>query len=77
MTTNSKPKISPISLPTVGMSRWEQLRHFIPVSRETWRQLVLAGKAPQPVRLTERCTMYDNVAVHRWLAAPTDFRVEG
>lgn len=77
MTTNSKPKLTPITLPTVGMSRWEQLRHFIPVSRETWRQLVIAGKAPQPVRLTERCTMYDNVAVHRWLAAPTDFRVEG
>jgi prophage regulatory protein len=77
MTTDSKSKQTPTTLPTVGMSRWEQLRHFIPVSRETWRQLVRAGKAPQPVRLTERCTMYDNRAVHRWLAAPADFRAEG
>lgn len=76
MTTKNKAKLPPATLPPVGMSRWEQLRHFIPVSRETWRQLVLAGKAPQPVRLTERCTMYDNGAVHRWLAGPADFRSE-
>ena len=76
MTTTAKVKPAPQNLPQVGMSRWEQLRHFIPVSRETWRQLVKAGRAPKPVRLTERCTMYDNGAVHRWLAAPTDFRAE-
>ena len=77
MTTKAKAKSAPETLPPVGMSRWEQLRHFIPVSRETWRQLVLAGRAPQAHRLTERCTMYDNGAVHRWLAAPSDFRAEG
>lgn len=77
MTAKAKINHTPAMLPTIGMSRWEQLRHFIPVSRETWRQLVRAGKAPQPVRLSERCTMYDNSAVHRWLAAPADFRAEG
>lgn len=51
MTTDTKAKPAPITLPAVGMSRWEQLRHFIPVSRETWRQLVIAGRAPKPVRL--------------------------
>lgn len=76
MTIKAKTKLPPETLPQVGMSRWEQLRHFIPVSRETWRQLVIAGRAPKAVRLTERCTMYDNGAVHRWLAAPTDFRAE-
>jgi len=76
MATTAKPKQVPETLPEIGLSRWEQLRHFIPVSRETWRQLVKAGKAPQPVRLTERCTMYDNGAVRRWLAAPADFRAE-
>ncbi|WP_395406354.1 helix-turn-helix transcriptional regulator [Pseudoduganella sp. UC29_106] len=62
------------SLPTVGMSRWQQLRHVIPVSREKWRQLVIAGKAPAPVRLSERCTMYANAEVHRWLADPVGYR---
>jgi prophage regulatory protein len=62
------------SLPTVGMSRWKSLRHFVPISRESWRKLVNAGKAPKPVRLTERCTMYPNVEVHRWLADPANYR---
>jgi prophage regulatory protein len=62
-------------LPLVGMSRWEQLRHFIPISRESWRKLVIDGKAPKPVKLSERCTMYPNVEVHRWINDPTNYRV--
>ncbi|MBV8635979.1 MAG: transcriptional regulator [Burkholderiaceae bacterium] len=65
------------SLPLVGMSRWQQLRHIIPVSREKWRQLVLAGQAPAPIRISERCTMYQNVEVHRWLADPVGYRQDG
>lgn len=65
------------SLPLVGMSRWMQLQHIIPVSREKWRQLVNAGRAPAPVRLSERCSMYPNAEVHRWLADPIGYRVEG
>ena len=62
------------SLPLVGMSRWTQLSHFIPVSREKWRQLVIAGQAPQPVKLSARCSMYSNPEVHRWLADPVSYR---
>lgn len=62
------------TLPRDGLSRWEQLRHFIPVSRETWRKLVVAGKAPRPVKLTERNTMYPNAEVHRWIADPTRYQ---
>lgn len=64
-------------LPQVGMSKWNQLCHFIPVSREKWRQLVNAGKAPAPIKLSERCTMYKNSEVHRWLDDPINFRAEG
>lgn len=62
------------TLPAIGMSRWEQLRHFVPISRESWRKLVNSGKAPRPVRLSERCTMYSNAEVHRWLADPAEYR---
>lgn len=75
MTTKDNHK-TPDTLPQVGMSRWEQLKHFIPVSRESWRKLVIAGKAPQPVKLSERCTMYPNAEVHRWIADPANYRVE-
>lgn len=63
------------TLPTVGMSRWDTLSYFVPISRESWRKLVIAGKAPQPVRLSERCTMYSNEEVHRWLADPKGYEV--
>jgi len=74
MAAKHQSKQVPDSIPSVGMSRWEQLRHFIPVSRETWRQMSLAGKAPQPVRLTERCTMYSNAEVLRWIADPANYQ---
>lgn len=75
MATDSKQN-HPQTLPQVGMSRWEQLRHFIPVSRESWRKLVIAGKAPKAVKLTERCTMYSNAEVHRWLADPANYQAQ-
>lgn len=66
----------PPTLPTVGMCRWDRLRHFVPISRESWRKLVNDGRAPNPIRLTERCTMYSNAEVHRWLADPTNYRAQ-
>lgn len=74
MTNDTQANSAP-TLPTVGKSRWMQLQHFIPVSRGTWHKLVVAGKAPQPQRLSERCTMYDNREVHRWLADPVNYQV--
>jgi prophage regulatory protein len=61
------------TLPTIGMCRWENLSHFVPISRESWRKLVKAGRAPQSVKLSERCTMYSNAEVHRWLADPAGY----
>lgn len=68
---------APPALPIVGMSRWQQLRHFVPVSRETWRKLGLAGRAPAAIRLSDRCSLYPNTEVHRWLADPVGYRAEG
>nr|WP_241161726.1 transcriptional regulator [Burkholderia gladioli] len=61
-------------LPAMGLSKWAQIAPFIPCCRETWRKLVLAGKAPQAIRLSETCTVYRNEDVHRWLADPLNYR---
>ncbi|PEH87130.1 transcriptional regulator [Burkholderia gladioli] len=61
-------------LPAVGLSKWSQIQPFIPFCRETWRKLVIAGKAPQAIRLSETCTVYRNEDVHRWLADPLNYR---
>lgn len=64
------------TLPADGLSSWNQIAPFLPFSREKFRQLVLAGKAPQPVRFSERCTAYRNAEVHRWLADPLNYTTE-
>ena len=63
----------PDTLPKTGYSRWQQLAPYMPFSRETWRQLVVAGKAPKPTYLTKRCKIYKNEDVHKWLADPTNY----
>lgn len=70
----SQPAPTAPTLPMVGMSRWAELSKFIGISRETWRQLVLAGRAPAPVRLSERCSLYPNAQIHAWLADPVNYR---
>lgn len=69
-----KPHTSIPQLPNSGYSRWQQLAPFMPFSRETWRLLVKAGKAPQPTYLSKRCKIYPNVEVHRWFADPNNYR---
>jgi predicted DNA-binding transcriptional regulator AlpA len=64
------------TLPRDGHSRWKQLAPFLGVSRETWRKLCLAGRAPRPIALSARCTVWKNAQVHQWLADPTNYRAE-
>jgi prophage regulatory protein len=71
----NKPKAStPLVLPTTGLSKWPQIEPFLPIGRETWRKLVRAGKAPQPIRLSETCVVYKNEEVHRWIADPLGYK---
>lgn len=61
-------------LPRVGLSTWRMIAPFIPMCRESWRKLVVAGRAPQPIRLTSSCSMYRNEDVLEWLADPIGYR---
>lgn len=68
--------VIPQSLPVNGMSRLNQIVPFLSFSREKFRQLVKAGRAPQPVRLSLRCTVYSNQEMHRFFADPLNYRAE-
>lgn len=74
----SRPGDAPVApiLPSIGFSRWPQIAPFLPMGRETWRKLVRAGKAPQPVRFSETCVAYRNEDMHRFLADPLNFAAE-
>lgn len=65
------------TLPKDGMSRFKQFQTFLPISRETWRQLVAQGKAPKPVRMGVRCTLWKNSELHEFLNDPLNYRAEG
>lgn len=78
MTTKQETEATPSKkLPADGMSRWHQIEPFSPFSREKFRQLVRAGKAPQPVRFSQRCTAYHNHELHRFFADPLNYSAKG
>ncbi|MCA8278511.1 AlpA family phage regulatory protein [Burkholderia cepacia] len=61
------------TLPLDGISRWNQIAPFVGVSRETWRKLCLVGRAPQPIRLSSRCTVWKNTEIHQYLRDPVHY----
>lgn len=62
------------TLPKIGKSRWAKIRPFSPVSKETFRKLSKAGKAPKAERFGCRMTYFDNGELHKWLADPINYR---
>lgn len=69
----------PVSTPLLpgGLSRFNDIEPYLPFSRETWRLMVKAGRAPQSQRVNPRCTVWQNDEVNAWLANPAAFKVEG
>jgi len=68
--------VEPEVLPLSGMSRFSQFKKFLPLSREKFRQLSKAGKAPQGIRMGSRLTMYSNQELHLFLANPIGYKVQ-
>lgn len=49
--------------------RLPQVLQLIPVSKSTWWAWVAAKKAPAPIRLGERCTVWKAVEIESFIAA--------
>jgi prophage regulatory protein len=45
-------------LPDAGLLRIKQLLRFVPVSRSSWWAGVKAGRYPQPLKLSDRVTVW-------------------
>ncbi|MFM0614537.1 transcriptional regulator [Paraburkholderia nemoris] len=65
------------SLPLDGFSRWNDLRAFLPFSRETLRKRELEGRFPRRQHLTQRCAVWPNRELHRWFADPVGYTATG
>lgn len=68
---------APESLPADGFSRWNDLIRFVPFSRETVRKRELEGRFPRRQHVTQRCAVWANRELHRWMADPVNYRAEG
>ena len=78
----SKPKYELVivdseqKFPVDGMSRWSDIKHLIPVSKEKWRQLIRDGYAPPVTRVGIRCSFQSNREILRWLSDPLSYRAK-
>ncbi len=65
---------SPSTLPLVGHTRWQELKHFVAFSRETLRRYELEGHFPKRVRFSQRCTGWPNDELQRYFADPENYQ---
>jgi predicted DNA-binding transcriptional regulator AlpA len=59
-----------------GLSRWDELRHLIPMDRRTWQRLGKSGRAPVPERMGKRLSLYRNSQILSWLADPANWSID-
>jgi prophage regulatory protein len=62
------------TIPLIGFPRWAQLRPCQRFGRETWRKMVIDGKAPSPIKRSERCVMWSNARIRQFLAYPLSYK---
>ena len=75
-TTRDK-QIHGLVLPLDGFSRYASFRHLICIGRTKWHELVKSGKAPQPISLGSRTTVYSNKELHRFMNDPSNYSTQG
>lgn len=69
---NKTPLTQLIPLALYG---WQQVQQVVPLSREYWRQLRHAGKAPQPIYVAGKA-LWRGQDLIEWLRSPNEYRVE-
>ena len=75
--TTQNKKTHGLVLPIDGFSRYASFRHLICIGRTKWHQLTKAGKAPPPIVLGSRTTVYSNKELHRFMSNPAGYSVGG
>lgn len=59
----------PLNLPETGFLRQAQVLAFVPISKSTLWRRVQAGTFPQPVKLSERVTVWRAEDIRHWIAS--------
>lgn len=64
----------PPILPPEGYTRWNDLKRLVPLCRESIRQREMAGRFPRRIHLSQRCAVWQNRELLKWLADPVGYR---
>ncbi len=75
-TLPSSSSFPPDALPLDGYSRWNNLKIYLPFSRETLRKRELEGRFPLRIHLSQRCAAWSNRELHRYFADPVNYQTE-
>lgn len=64
-------------LPPQGLSRYRNIKHLLPFGKTWFEQLIKQGRAPQKIKLGNRCTFYKNSEILKFLEDIVHYRAEG
>ena len=60
--------VSTLTLPETGFLRQPQVLAFVPISKSTLWRRIQARTFPEPVKLSERVTVWRAEDIRRWIA---------
>lgn len=63
-------------LDPTGLYRWAEIKPYLPISESSWRRLVAAKTAPQPIKLSRKCTLWRGSEVLKWLENPLEYNTQ-
>lgn len=66
--TTPAPPVSTLTLPETGFLRQSQVLAFVPISKSTLWRRIQARTFPEPVKLSERVTVWRAEDIRRWIA---------
>lgn len=72
-TAEVEEKITIADIDPDGLYRWAQIKNLLPISESTWRRRIADKKAPQPLTLSTRCTLWRGSDVLEWLRQPDKY----
>lgn len=58
-----------------ALYRLSEIKPFLPIGLSTWRRLVANQKAPQPIKLSYKCTLWRGSEILDWLRNPDSYNV--
>lgn len=57
-----------LALPQTGFLRQPQVLRFVPISKSTLWRRIQSKTFPQPVKLSQRVTVWRAEEIHQWIA---------